>query len=227
MLLSILTCLAYSGAFNLQLKCLEQLTVLVWYVWLGEHCLVLISGIFSCWQSSLLWRLEDPWNCFVVFLWVTVKQKLFKKWRWFCVSHCCSSCLRESSAQNWALVPPRQVQLEVWGSSLERLQSSHWTATDNWLQVSDCKCSWFLPCQKNPQKTKKIPEEPKFRRNWGLRHFSAVRRPLYLSLLAVSSSLHSIAWVTFQCPYGAGHPGTIDQRDEGPRPMGLKRSVCL
>lgn len=64
---------------------------------------------------------------------------------------CCNSCLRESSAKNWALVPPRQVQLEVWRRSWERLQSNHWAATDNWLTVSDCKCSWFLPCEKKKQ----------------------------------------------------------------------------
>lgn len=143
--LYILTCLAYSGAFTLQLKCLAQCNHF------GVVC-VAGAALFGTDLRYLQMLAEFPaveahrslkLLC-LVFTGNSEAVKCGDGSVWVC----CNSRLRESSAKNWALVPPRQVQLEVWGSSWERLQSTHWAATDNWLTVSDCKCSWFLPCKK-------------------------------------------------------------------------------
>lgn len=223
--LYILTYLAYSDAFTLQLKCLENLTVLVWYVWLGKHCLVLTLGIQMLAKLPAVETrrpLKLPCHVFMGNSEAVTIEKVEMV--------LCESLLQLLSQGELSLVHRTELwYLQGRGSWRcgEALGRGCGAATELPL-TTDCKC--LIASALGFCLAKKIQKQrsPNSGRIEGSDVFRAVKRPLHQSLLALSSSLHSIAWVTFQCPYGVGHPGTtLDQRDEGPRPVGLKRNVCL
>ncbi|XP_054701291.1 matrix metalloproteinase-24 isoform X4 [Grus americana] len=89
--------------------------------------------------------------------------------------------------------------------------------------MSGCNCSWFVPCQKK----RRSPIQAESRAQAFYWHVETLRSVL-VGCVFIPHTASPVSPPMSRCPYGVGHPGTtLDQGDEDPRSMALKRNVCL
>lgn len=135
------------------------------------------------------------------------------------MNHCCNSCPRNCSAVYTKLN-------SVTSKICEERRHTVWRCCKAAPEVplpTVFSHVLGLPCQK----TQRTPIQAEL----GARAFYWHEETLTSVLVGCVFIPHTALPVSppmSRCPHGVGHPGTtLDQGDESPRSMGLKRSVCL